>query len=215
MRFSLKSFAVPIVFALLVFVALQTERNALKNKGKVVVKEHSARERTLVFSWSDSVEAPMSQRFSDAFEAHKSSADTIILDLNSPGGSLLEGGRLITLIEKMKQSHRIETQVRNRQNCLSMCVPIYLQGELRRAAASSRWMFHEPRLVDAFTDEVQNQPEFEKNRSATQFFDKYFVNSEMDPDWRERLREDWVGKDIWFSGKELVEQHSGVVQELM
>lgn len=215
MRISLKSLAVPIVFALLIFVALLTERNALFGKGVVEVKEHPNRHRTLIFAWYDDVKAPMAQRFEEAFDAHAGDADTIILDFNSKGGSLREGQRVIEWIKRAKRTHRIESQVQKRRSCLSMCVPIYLQGQLRRASGSSRWMFHEPRLVDAYTNEIADQPEFEKNWSSNRFFERYFVNSEMDPDWRERLREKWVGKDVWYSGRDLVEQHSGVVQELM
>ncbi len=215
MRLSLKSLVVPIVFALLVFVALQTEKGALRDRGVVRVKEHSTREKVVIFSWADAVEAPMAMQFRDAFAQWRERTDTIIIDLNSPGGSLREGQKVIEIIEGMKKTHRVETRVRGRRYCLSMCVPIYLQGDLRRASPSSRWMFHEPKLVDAFTDKIQEQPDFEQNWSSNRFFDRYFVNSEMDADWRERLRDQWVGEDVWFTGKELVEQHSGVVQELM
>jgi len=211
----LQHLAVPIVFALLVYVALQTERNILKDRGRVRVEEHKTRDSALILKWSDTIEAPMTMRFEAALANYNGRVKTIILDFDSSGGSLREGQKMIEWIDLIKQKYRVETIIRAHRHCLSMCVPIYLQGEVRRAAASSRFMFHEPRLVNAMTDEVQEQPQFEKDWSSNRFFDRYFVNSEMDPDWRERLREQWVGKDIWFTGKELVEQHSGVVRELL
>ena len=50
--------------------------------------------------------------------------------------------------------------------------------------------------------------------TADKFFDRYFVNSGMNPEWREKLRASWRGRDLWFTAEELVGQGAGVVEEL-
>ena len=52
------------------------------------------------------------------------------------------------------------------------------------------------------------------NVNAERFFERYFTRSPMDAVWREKLREDWKGRDIWKTGAELVEEGSNVVTVL-
>lgn len=168
----------------------------------------------LVFVWDKPVAAPMAFRFREAFEAVKAKSDRIVIVLDSPGGALIEGRRVIEEIERMKRTHRVDTRVKAGATCASMCVPIFLSGENRMASAGSRFMFHEPTSVDYFTEEESRKPAFEQQMDAERFFDRYFTASPMDPAWRESLREAWKGRDVWKSGAELVAEGSGVVTAL-
>ena len=114
----------------------------------------------------------------------------------------------------MKATHEIDSYVGAGADCLSMCVPIYLAGEHRTAAKNARFMFHEPSSYDLVTDEKVTEPGFEKKMTADKFFERYFGKSQMSPEWREKLRADWKGRDLWFTAGELVEQKSGVVEEI-
>lgn len=165
----------------------------------------------VVFKWTDAVEAPMAFRFRAAFEEVKDKTGRIVIDLNSPGGALAEGRSVIEEIERMKATHRVDTRVAPGATCASMCVPIFLAGQDRIASASSAFMFHEPTSVDFVTEEKVKKPAFEQRMDAERFFERYFTRSPMDPDWREKLREDWKGRDVWKSGAELVAEGSGVV----
>lgn len=121
---------------------------------------------------------------------------------------------MIEEIEKMKATHRVDTHVASGAHCLSMCVPIFLMGEHRSAAANAVFMFHEPSAYDLVTDEKVSKPGFERKMTSEKFFERYFVRSDMNPAWREKLRANWKGRDLWFTGEELVEQESGVATGL-
>jgi ATP-dependent protease ClpP protease subunit len=166
----------------------------------------------VVLAWPHAVEAPMAQRFADAFGRWKGETDHFIIDLNSPGGAIVEGRLVIAEIEKIRKTHKLDTYVGAAANCLSMCVPIYLAGDTRTAAKDARFMFHEPSSYDLVTDERVNKPGFEQKMTSERFFERYFVNSEMNPEWRDKLHEAWKGRDLWFTAEELVAQGSGVVE---
>lgn len=168
----------------------------------------------VVFQWDKPVEAPMAHRFREAFGAARGATDRIVIELDSPGGALVEGRAVIEEIERMKRTHHVDTRVRAGATCASMCVPIFLAGENRIAGADAAFMFHEPSSVDFVTDEKIDKPAFERRMDAERFFERYFTRSPMDAVWREKLREDWKGRDIWKTGAELVEEGSNVVTRL-
>lgn len=199
------------LFAALGFFALKSGRAIYQTGPQLDIYEVGG---AVVFAWRDPVEAPMAHRFRAAFEAWKDRTDRIIIDLRSPGGALIEGRAVMEEIERMKATHRVVTRVGPAATCASMCVPIYLAGEERIAAATSRFMFHEPSSVDFITDQKVRKPAFERRRDAERFFTRYFERSPMNPQWREKLREDWKGRDVWKTGEELVTEGSGVVTRL-
>lgn len=168
----------------------------------------------VVLRWAHPVEAPMAERFATAFDAWKGRTGRFVIDLDSPGGALAEGRLVIAKIAEMKATHEVDTHVGAGADCLSMCVAVYLAGERRTAAADARFMFHQPSSFDLVTDEKVDKPGYEQKMTADRFFERYFVNSEMTPEWREKLRANWKGRDLWFTGAELVEQGSGVVGRL-
>ena len=139
---------------------------------------------------------------------------TFIIDLNSPGGAIAEGENVIRQIDAMRRTHQIDTRVRAGRACYSMCVPIFLQGEERIAAANARFMFHEPTARDYFTDEEVAQPEFEKRYTTARFVDRYFVNSPMNQTWLDDLLAQWRGRDIFKTARELDEEDAGIVTQL-
>ncbi|MEZ5921077.1 MAG: ATP-dependent Clp protease proteolytic subunit [Parvularculaceae bacterium] len=168
----------------------------------------------VVFAWSDEIAAPFARRLSEAYKDWKGKTDRIVIEFNSPGGSIAEGRFAIAEIEKMKSTATVETRVGPRRMCASMCVPVFLAGDIRISAASSRFMFHEPALYDAVTEERARQPKFERDYESARFFRRYFDSADINPEWRAKLERDWKGRDLWFTGAELVEQRSGVVQRL-
>lgn len=205
-----------LVLAALVAVAgilaWQHQNKLYENKGRLAI---AVRGQTAVLAWDSKVELPMARRISEAFETSKNEVKRFILVLNSPGGSLHEGGEVIKVLDQIKRSHEVHTLVGSRKVCLSMCVPIYLQGQRRLAAPDSRWMFHEPIHVDAHTGDEVNKPNFEREFFARRFFERYFTNSQMDSGWRRRLEAEWKGKEIWKTGQQLVDERANIVTELV
>ena len=196
------------LFAGLVLFAVRSGREIYETGPELAI---ATEDGAVVFAWREAVEAPMAYRFREAFEASKNRSDHIIIDLHSPGGALIEGRRVIEEIERMKATHRVDTRVGAGGLCASMCVPIFLAGEDRIAAADARFMFHEPTSVDFFTDEKADKPAFERRMDAERFFARYFTQSPMNAAWREKLRVDWKGRDVWKTGAELVSEGSNVV----
>ncbi len=168
---------------------------------------------SVVLAWSGQVELPMHTMLSRAFEAWRDKTQRFVLRLNSPGGSVREGGDVVELLQRIKRTHTLDTYVASRDICMSMCVPIFLQGRRRIAAADARFMFHEPKRFYDDGSEAKGFS-FERRALTQRFFSKYFVNSPMDADWRSRLEEQWAGKDIYKSGKQLVDERSNIVTSI-
>lgn len=203
--------AMIVLFALAVLIGQRNQERLFAERGVFTVRQE---EGVLRFRWNSEVEAPMAARLEETFRTWARESDHIVLDLNSSGGAITEGRAVINVIRAMKETHRVDTFVGANKMCLSMCVPIFLQGETRMAARSSVFMFHEPTAYDAITEERVNEPEFERRRSADRFFEEFFVNSAMEPTWREQLRKSWQGRDVWKTGRELVNENANIVTAL-
>lgn len=198
------------LFAALGFFAWKSGRRVYdEGPGLTIIEEEDG----LRLLWRGPVEAPMAARFEEAFAAH-ASADRFLIELDSPGGSLGEGRLVIAEIDKAKRQRAVDTRVRSGAYCLSMCVPIFLTGETRLAGRHARFMFHEPSTYDVVTEERVKRPGFEQRMASDWFFETYFNTPSIDPEWREKLRKDWRGRDVWFTGAELVAQQSGIVTAL-
>ncbi len=203
-----------VLLTLSALILNYNDQFVFRNEGRLVVEPASDDPDAVIFIWRSPVEVPMARRFEEGFDEWRHSADRIIIDLNSPGGVIAEGEAVIRLIEKMKRTHIIDTRISGRRACYSMCVPIYMQGEERYASRQSRFMFHEPSAYDYVTGERVDQPAFEKDFTTRRYFNRYFVNAEITPAWRDRLAEEWKGKDIFKTGEELVEEGSNIVTVL-
>ncbi len=211
-RLRLNQIALFLMCVILVFLAWQSEQRIFLTGARLAVTEEAP--GTVRFAWRSPVAAPMARRFEDAFEEWRGRSERIIIDLNSPGGSLAEGRAVIGVIDEMKRSHTVETRVGPGRACLSMCVPIFLTGEVRVAAPSSRWMFHEPTAMDAVTGEEVRIPEFERRYASDKFVRDFFVNSDINTAWLDGLVAEWRGRDVWRTGRELMDEGSGIIQRL-
>lgn len=199
------------IFAMVGWLAMSGDRHAFDLSPEAQVRHDG---EALVFAWRSEVKAPMARRLAEAFDARRGEAGRIILELNSPGGDIAEGRAVIELVEAMKQDHVVDTRVVDGDFCLSMCVPIFLEGEKRIAGRYSHFMFHEPSVYDAATKEEIRRPAFEQRLDAEKYFERYFASTEMNREWGEKLKAQWAGKDIWKTGRELVEEGSNIVTEL-
>jgi membrane-bound ClpP family serine protease len=144
-------FALTIVlFALLALFALGSGRSIYETGPLLEIVKQGDH---VIFRWAHSVEAPMAYRFESAFAEWKGRVRRIVIELDSPGGALVEGRSVIDAIERMKATHVVETRVAAGDLCASMCVPIFLAGQERIAGRGAQFMFHEPSSVNYFTEE--------------------------------------------------------------
>jgi ATP-dependent protease ClpP protease subunit len=191
----------------------------------LTVKEESNR---VLFSWSGTVQPPMKQRFEEAFSKLGSQPRHIQIAFNSPGGSVDHGHQVIDAIQAAAKLHFIDTTVTAGSLCASMCVPLYLVGMQRTAHPSARFMFHEvilrlkpdaERKFRELTRGVPNAVLGTAYQSAkVQFTDKLFEEGfarKLDNRWLERMRDRIKGRDVWLSGRQLMDEKSGVVDKLL
>lgn len=168
----------------------------------------------VAFKWSGPIDPPMAQALEEEFDHWKDKITRIRIDLHSPGGLVDEGERVISVINDMKRTHRVQTYVGPENECLSMCVPIFMQGHLRIASASSTWMFHEPRAIDTVTGNDTYIYEYEQLQSTQDVYYRFFKRSEIDPVWRENLKRQWRFGEVWKTGRELKDERSNIIMIL-
>lgn len=192
----------------------QHQSRVFEDKGRLKVSQLDDADRSVVLSWHSEIEVPMVRRLEEAFDKWHGKTGRFVIDLSSRGGALYEGRKVVEFIAYMKKSKRVDTVVGENQICLSMCVPIYLQGQTRLAAASSKWMFHEPQFYELFSDEKADVKQSEKQAVARRFFERYFTNSDITPGWRDRLKVEWRGKEVWRTGRQLADEGSGIIHQL-
>ncbi len=96
----------------------------------------------------------MSAEINEAFEQYKDRVNTVELKLDSGGGSVKEGERVISILQNIKKTHKLATAVGAGKKCGSMCVFIYVQGQKRLAAPASLWLFHEVSMKDKHTHRI-------------------------------------------------------------
>jgi hypothetical protein len=167
--------------------------------------------RTLVLQWRGRMAEPMAQQFQAAFDQHRSQANRVVLVLNSGGGSVREGERVIQILRAITRTHRLETYVTHGSTCGSMCVPVYLQGQKRVAALSSTWLFHEVSKSDKTTKKTiaLDREQFER------LVDTYFLPAGVSPTWVAKMKPHTLRSDYWQTGADLANDNSGIFHEAL
>lgn len=168
-----------------------------------------SRPGTVIMIWSGKVEPGMADAINTAFHTHKASTRRIVLSLNSGGGSVDEGRRVIAVLGAIKRTHELDTFVKAGSMCGSMCVPIYLQGQKRYAATSSLWLFHEVSYKDNVTKQITrlDRPAFQK------LIDDFFIPAGVSKDWIATMLPNTQGTDYWRTGDALIRENSNIVHQ--
>jgi ATP-dependent protease ClpP protease subunit len=165
----------------------------------------------LVMIWNGKIEKPMSEEISTAFEDNKASVKAVELKINSGGGSVTEGERVIKVLQDIKKTHKLYTSVGAGKKCGSMCVFIYVQGEKRLAAPASLWLFHEVSHVDRDTHRITEL----NRRRWEELVDKYWVPAGVNKAWIESVKTHTVKTDYWQSGESLLQDGSNIITQAL
>ncbi len=182
--------------------------------GKLDVRVESA-QNTVYLDWRGKIEAPMANRISEAFNQHRGQARRFVLSLSSPGGSLDHGAEVVRLLRRMGETHEVDTLVEARRACASMCVPIYLQGQKRTAAANARFMFHEVSFREFRSEEEINVPAASRGRETDRLFSRYFLAAGVPRSWISEVRIEMKGgNDVWRTARQLVDEKANIVQQI-
>ena len=164
--------------------------------------------------WTGRIDAPMASRIAEAFEKHRN-VRGVALSLSSPGGDLDHGAEVIRVLRKIGATHTLETIVEAGSKCASMCVPIYLQGQRRTAAADASFMFHEVSFREHFSKSDLDVPEAAKGSATDQLFSKYFKAAGVPEAWILNVRTEMSGgHDVWKTASELLDENAGIVQQV-
>ena len=97
---------------------------------------------TVVLRLTGAIEAPMAEELAALWRDLAPRYGRLLIDLDSPGGSLAETEALVSVIAGIRAEARVDTLVRHGAMCASACVAIFVQGEDRAAGGASVWPFH-------------------------------------------------------------------------
>jgi hypothetical protein len=162
----------------------------------------------LVLVWKGPVNPSMADQIGSAFLQYRSQIRGVELKLDSPGGSVVEGERAISVLQEIKKTTKLHTVVEAGARCASMCVFIYAQGDKRLAAPASLWLFHEVSHKDPRTHEV-----FGLDRQRwLGLCDKYLLPAGVNPTWMDHVKAHTFGSNYWESGDTLLAEQSSLVQ---
>ncbi|WFU81687.1 ATP-dependent Clp protease proteolytic subunit [Bradyrhizobium sp. CIAT3101] len=180
----------------------------------------------IVLGWSGPVQEPMSERVAAALDRYKADRRNLVLILNSPGGSVEHGRKVVAAIRTRDRA--IDTLVEKAGVCASMCVPIFLTGRERNADPEAYFMFHQVSLDRSAKENLKRKEFSDSERAAVSqmvktletaitddFFHTDFDIRGVNPAWLAMMRRKIASGDVWMSGQDLVAEGSGVVDSLV
>jgi hypothetical protein len=187
------------------------DTSAVAATGKLKLSKSRLHPEILVMTWKGTVRPGMAKAIRAAFEKHKDSFSIIEFIINSGGGSVKEGERVIEVLQDIKKTHRLYTGVLAGKTCGSMCVFIYVQGQKRFAAPASIWLFHEVSRSDKQTHKIYelDRPQWEK------LIEKYWLPAGVNPTWIAEMKEHTFKTDYYQSGQSLLDHDSGIVHKAL
>lgn len=97
---------------------------------------------TVVLRLTGKIDPPLASDLAGLWTNLRLHYDRVLLDLDSPGGSLSETEALVETIAVIRKDARVDTLVRHGAMCASACVAVFVQGEDRAAGGASVWIFH-------------------------------------------------------------------------
>ncbi len=132
----------------------------------------------------------------------------VVLELDSDGGELGCVNETVSVLQEVRNRMELTTRVMEGSLCASGCIPVFMQGDKRKASGSSIWVFHGAR--SAFT----NVPD----PIATEDYLNLLSASGMKPGFRAMLEQEnriYRPGSFILSGHEIFVTHdSGIVTEL-
>jgi ATP-dependent protease ClpP protease subunit len=180
----------------------------------------------IALGWSGPVQEPMSERVAAAIDRYKADRRRLVLILNSPGGSIEHGRKVVAAIGARDRA--IDTLVQKAGVCASMCVPIFLAGARRIADPEAYFMFHEASLNSSVRQDMKRRELSDSEKvlvsQAVKTIETHVTDELFRSDigirgvnmaWLGRMREKISRGDIWMSAQQLADEGSGIVDSLI
>lgn len=154
------------------------------------------------------IAAPLAQEYAAAL-ATIPAGKTVYLGFDSSGGTVDEGKKIIEVLRAEKRAGReFVSLVVNGEVCASMCVPIYVQAQERRAGEMAVFMFH-----GTYDASWTNVPNVTRTKALLQYFlDAGVSESFLNDLWSKGAFSD--PGEYWMSGRDLWDAKSGVLTRL-
>lgn len=153
---------------------------------------------TVVVRVTGTIESPMAEDLAALAPALATRYRRMLIDLDTPGGSLIETESLIATIALLRDTPmRIDSLVRHGAFCASACIALFVQGTDRAAGGASVWLFH-----GACRDPGENTPSLALTQRYLDILRKAGVSERFLCDL---VSEGYVTTpgDFWLSGYEL------------
>jgi hypothetical protein len=167
--------------------------------------EFSKEDGTLYIDWSGPIVAGMADNLRATLDKYGTVLKRVVLFLDSAGGHVDEGDRVIEVLNEIKRRHQLTTVVPHGKLCASMCIPIFLQGEDRLAARASLWIFHEAAQRQA------NGQQRTDTAETWRLFRKYYAPAGVSLHWLESIAPMIKDADLWQTGGDLISAKSGII----
>src|SRR5215831_11257247 len=167
--------------------------------------EFNKEDGTLYIDWSGPIVAGMADDLRAALGKYETTLNRVVLSLDSAGGRVDDGDRVIEALNEIKLQHQLITVVPHGKLCASMCIPTFLQGEDRLAARASIWLFHEAAQRQANgilrTDTAE----------TWRLFRKYYAPAGVPTRWLKSIAPMIEETDLWQTGGDLISAKSGII----
>ncbi len=99
---------------------------------------------TVIIFYEGEIVFPMADNIAEISKQLMGRYKYIVLDLDSPGGQLDHTIKVVTALWEWRRDAILRTRVRHGRHCLSACVIVFMQGNVRIAGGASVWLFHGP-----------------------------------------------------------------------
>lgn len=152
------------------------------------------------------------------YSFYENSVNRIVINLDSLGGHLSSGKRIINNIKEAEaKGIQVVTYVGHKKICASMCTGIFAVGNTRYAARDSSWIFHSP-YVDVNNADKTDPFEMQRiNDSISNARDFMLTTySEADPYWTKlELKSHVVIPEypLMLSGEEILDHSRSWITE--
>jgi ATP-dependent protease ClpP protease subunit len=170
-----------------------------------VAPEFNKEDGTLYIDLSGPIVAGMADDVRAALGKYGTTLNRVVLFLDSAGGQVDDGDRVIEVLNEIKLRHQLITVVPHGKLCASMCIPIFLQGEDRLAARASIWLFHEAAQRQA------NGVLRTDTAETWRLFRKYYAPAGVSMHWLKSIAPMIQEADLWQTGGDLISAKSGII----
>ena len=203
-------FAAAIVAALATLPFASADPASAEEQAPAVLSlEFNQADGILEIEWTGLIAAGVADELRTSVAKYGTDLKRVVLFLDSAGGQVDEGDRVIAVLNEIKQGHRLATVVPHGKLCASMCIPIFLQGDDRFAARASLWIFHEASRPLANGGQRTDMTE------TWRLFRKYYGSAGVSSHWLKSIASLIKGADLWQTGGDLIDAKTGIIMHAL